>query len=1676
MSPGEMATGETMKEPPENLPDDDRGHGPFGARYRVIKPGRRRPAESFTVEDLGDGGRRRHLRLTEDRSDIRAAAESARRVVHDRIAGLHRVDVATSGQLILVGDPVDGETLAERVGRLGPQSESWIIQTLGGIARALDQAHAAGVPHGSLRPQMILIDEAGQSALLGLAVEAAIRNGDGGLGPGTAPELTPGAAPTTASDVYAFGAVVFEALHGRAPSSRDQITGSDSTSEVAGRLESEVIRQAIDLWLGRALDPDPTRRPRSCGDLLSFVESALQTARANRESSREMTASGPGRVRNEYATPLDLLELESAIADVVPRKSRLALIDHPAVRGSWDKGEHFLSTGAVYKQLQQWQTAGEALERARVEFDAGVAMDAGLVVSRERHRQLEERLESMVWNDHPETAALRERVRQLLDDERGGWKRAWDEGRLADAANELDAAEAAIHEASFLNREIGSATEWRTRWRDLSLRIPDRVLDQRWVGEIRDHRAAGRRAEEAIEQRDFATAGGIWSTRLERLAEILELEAGAYESAMAARRRFDESVGRAPKSRPISRELREALARLAADSDEIEKSLIATGAFEAAGRRWTDGAASMGTLIQQDIERFGRMESAREQYEKVVVSRQPRRASVWTRLGEELEAIRKLVTACSNARDGGDFEAAARGWAQARERLERAQAADVERHHEAILACERFGRRLDTLPPRLLDRTVRADVTRLQQRRGVLDDWMIAGRFTEVEDAVRRAIDSINSALEIDGRLHDAAVTARDRAVAINVEFPPQVPQPVLDAMKPAFAEIDAAAVQARQAYELGEYGDCAEAWNRTVDLKQQATVDMQRETDRYERRRRRRAVIRATASIATVVLIALVAVEVFARLWVGSIRKNCDELVTNMPGLEVQKQQLIARIDALESRPVVAWWAWGEAPHIQAEIDVLGGYIGRSEELQSRFAALKPRMVGDDWPVELQNRAEQFNQNLDEADDRLQRAAFDGLGELLSQLEDEGPKLSTAIGDAETVHGKLKQVSDVWDKTPAVERASDDRWGKVETSLKSARDFYDRNRLANARSELDDAETIIREIGTDKQRQVAENARREFRDLWEAPEYARFRTVEPDTTKSIEKADLNAERAFAAKDFPEAADDWQVALKQAQGLQERHGEPLEKFDLARSEWDNRSTEFDYLRDDPAYAATFKRAAQEAADAERAKDKGQYEPATEYMKKAKDTWDRALKEIAEDFASRWAILQDESKPPQDRFEAAAWLLKKLEEGSEQRSEVAFLRDRLEWQTQPPEKGMERDWPIDRDRRISMTFVTGSRNVRMRSPEAQRTVELSGYWISTRPVTLAEIGLAGDGFATGRSHQEASDLAHRFGSAAALGLLGDVPGIWRFRLPTETEWVWAIRSNVVTIERGVNSEWCRDRWAEAGPFVHHLVESNPGGPSTGDRHVVHQSEQSRRPTPAALNGVAFRIVLSPVHEPAVIRAEELEGRADPRLAGVREPWVVERTKSIRFGDQELDFVEVEMGEGKTLWVATTEVTQGIWKAVMGDLPRQPELDPMLPVVDVSGIDIETFQKRVRERLKLDVRLPTAEEWRRAAAAGEPDSFCFGDEAPLRHLRSFAWYSDNSDGRPHPVGDKNFNRWGLYDVHGNVAERCAPDRVNMNDIRGGSFQSKLDECRLDRSDRCMSSEKHPWLGFRLVANKL
>jgi len=124
--------------------------------------------------------------------------------------------------------------------------------------------------------------------------------------------------------------------------------------------------------------------------------------------------------------------------------------------------------------------------------------------------------------------------------------------------------------------------------------------------------------------------------------------------------------------------------------------------------------------------------------------------------------------------------------------------------------------------------------------------------------------------------------------------------------------------------------------------------------------------------------------------------------------------------------------------------------------------------------------------------------------------------------------------------------------------------------------------------------------------------------------------------------------------------------------------------------------------------------------------------------------------------------------------------------------------------------------------------------------------------------------------------------------------------------------------------------------------------------------------------------------------------------------------------------KGYYMQTTEVTQGQWRAVMGNNPSSfSNCGNDCPVESVSWNDVKEFIRQLNQKEGSSYRLPTEAEWEYACRAGTNTRFYFGDSDS--QLGNYAWTSAFF-GKIHPVAQKQPNSWGFYDIQGNVLELC------------------------------------------------
>ena len=109
------------------------------------------------------------------------------------------------------------------------------------------------------------------------------------------------------------------------------------------------------------------------------------------------------------------------------------------------------------------------------------------------------------------------------------------------------------------------------------------------------------------------------------------------------------------------------------------------------------------------------------------------------------------------------------------------------------------------------------------------------------------------------------------------------------------------------------------------------------------------------------------------------------------------------------------------------------------------------------------------------------------------------------------------------------------------------------------------------------------------------------------------------------------------------------------------------------------------------------------------------------------------------------------------------------------------------------------------------------------------------------------------------------------------------------------------------------------------------------------------------------------------------------------------------------------------------------------------------------------------LPTDSQWEYACRAGSIGKYCFGNDENL--LGKYAWFRANSEGHTHPVGQKDPNAWGLYDMHGNVWEWCTRSPSSIAVPCGGSWYQDAATCWAGARANYAPGNRMNSLGFRV-----
>jgi hypothetical protein len=167
-------------------------------------------------------------------------------------------------------------------------------------------------------------------------------------------------------------------------------------------------------------------------------------------------------------------------------------------------------------------------------------------------------------------------------------------------------------------------------------------------------------------------------------------------------------------------------------------------------------------------------------------------------------------------------------------------------------------------------------------------------------------------------------------------------------------------------------------------------------------------------------------------------------------------------------------------------------------------------------------------------------------------------------------------------------------------------------------------------------------------------------------------------------------------------------------------------------------------------------------------------------------------------------------------------------------------------------------------------------------------------------------------------------------------------------------------------------------------------------------------------------------------------------------------------------GRNYEMGKYEVTQAQWRSVMGNDPSGFNGCDDCPVERVRWQDVQEYLSKLNQLTGKQYRLPKDDEWKHACDGGGSHEYCGGN-----NLDGVGWYDGNSGKKTHPVGLKQPNGYGLYDMNGNVWEwmqDCHDGDCSRRMVSGGSWSSEAAIARAANRSRSETSNRSDSLGFR------
>ena len=283
-----------------------------------------------------------HREMSEQADQLQRFRQEARAVAklsHPNVVAV--IDAGEDGGYpYIVFEYVEGETLKQRINRVGALDAQEALAYAIEIARGLTVAHARNMVHRDIKPQNVLIDSEGRAKLTDFGISRQLEQ-DGMTATGrvlgttdyVAPEQAMGHPVDQRSDVYSLGVVLYEMLTGRVPFSADSQVGvamkhvNEELPDVQQRRPE--LSAAAALVVERATAKDPAARYREVGEMIDDLATALEveaarTGAASGEATTVLEAVAPaerklssGGSRSRLAVVLLIFVFGAAIAAVV---------------------------------------------------------------------------------------------------------------------------------------------------------------------------------------------------------------------------------------------------------------------------------------------------------------------------------------------------------------------------------------------------------------------------------------------------------------------------------------------------------------------------------------------------------------------------------------------------------------------------------------------------------------------------------------------------------------------------------------------------------------------------------------------------------------------------------------------------------------------------------------------------------------------------------------------------------------------------------------------------------------------------------------------------------------------------------------------------------------------------------------------------------------------------------------------------------------------------------------------------------------------------------------------------------------------------------------------------------------------------------------------------------------